>query len=180
VSRAAAGHCGDAARLARLDGVQPIARVAARVVLVDPGGAFLLIRSHDPDLPRGSTWWHVPGGGLDSGETPEQAAVREVREEVGVDLPAVGPCVGTRTTRFTFTGRDYVQEESFFVVRLESRVDVATDAWTDVERRATLGWRWWTIDELGRCRETVYPPGLAAMVGAWLRDGPPAAPMRLA
>jgi 8-oxo-dGTP pyrophosphatase MutT (NUDIX family) len=166
--------------LANLDDVQPIPRTAARVVLLDPDGAFLLIRSHDPDLPGGPTWWHVPGGGLDAGETCEQAAARELQEEVGVELGEVGPCVGTRTTRFRFGGLDYVQEESFYVVRLAGRVEVVTDAWTDVERRSNLGWRWWTLDELGRSEDTVYPPGLADVVCTWLASGPPTPPMRIA
>jgi 8-oxo-dGTP pyrophosphatase MutT (NUDIX family) len=150
---------------------EPIPRVAARVVLVDPSDAFLLIRSHDPFLEDSPTWWHVPGGGLDPGESPRDGAIREIAEEVGLRLTEVGPTVGLRTSRFQFAGRSYVQQESFFVVRIPERVEVDAADWTELERKSTLGWGWWTVDEVLATTETVYPRGLATLVGDWLVNG---------
>jgi 8-oxo-dGTP diphosphatase len=42
-------------------------------------------------LSRGSTRWGLPGGGRECGESYEEAAVREVREETGIDCRIVEP-----------------------------------------------------------------------------------------
>jgi ADP-ribose pyrophosphatase YjhB (NUDIX family) len=52
-------------------------------VVHDAAGRLLLVRrGHDPH--RGS--WSLPGGRIETGESPEQAVVREVREETGLDV----------------------------------------------------------------------------------------------
>jgi 8-oxo-dGTP diphosphatase len=52
-------------------------------VVHDAAGRLLLIRrGHDPH--RGL--WSLPGGRIEAGESPEQAVVREVREETGLDV----------------------------------------------------------------------------------------------
>jgi 8-oxo-dGTP pyrophosphatase MutT (NUDIX family) len=49
-------------------------------------------------LGRGSTRWGLPGGGRESGETCEEAAVREVREETGIDCSVTDPFLVCRRT----------------------------------------------------------------------------------
>ncbi|GAA3030739.1 hypothetical protein GCM10020229_47700 [Kitasatospora albolonga] len=63
-------------------------RVAAYVVCVDQADRMLLARGR---LGDGSPEWTVPGGGLDHGEPPQHAAVREAEEETGylVELDAL-------------------------------------------------------------------------------------------
>jgi 8-oxo-dGTP diphosphatase len=59
-------------------------------VIHDASGRLLLIRrGHDPH--RGL--WSLPGGRIEAGESPEQAVVREVREETGLEVRP-GPPVG--------------------------------------------------------------------------------------
>ncbi len=56
----------------------------------DAAGRLLLVRrAHDPHRGR----WSLPGGRVERGETAEQAVVREVREETGLEVE-VGPIVG--------------------------------------------------------------------------------------
>jgi ADP-ribose pyrophosphatase YjhB (NUDIX family) len=62
----------------------PIAGVS--VVLTNLAGDVLLLKhSYGPNV------WGLPGGGLKSGEDPAEAALREVREELGVTLVKITP-----------------------------------------------------------------------------------------
>jgi 8-oxo-dGTP pyrophosphatase MutT (NUDIX family) len=56
-----------------------------RMIGVAGGAAFLLCR-RATKLRRHAGQWALPGGRLDAGETPVKAAVREVREELGLSL----------------------------------------------------------------------------------------------
>jgi len=49
-------------------------------------GEILLARRNQPDIPQEHNKWEFVGGGIDFGETPEQALVREVKEESGLDI----------------------------------------------------------------------------------------------
>lgn len=56
---------------------------AAGVIIVNDKGQILLVqRGHQPQMGK----WTVPGGRLEAGETPEQAAVREAFEETGLHV----------------------------------------------------------------------------------------------
>ena len=72
-------------------------RVGAYVVIVR-SGAVLLSRF------ARSGRWTLPGGGIDHGERPEDAAVREVLEETGYRI-TLGRLVGVDSTRWN-RGRD--------------------------------------------------------------------------
>lgn len=63
----------------RLDGWQP--DYTGTLLFVRDGGRLLLIRKKRG---HGAGKINAPGGKIDAGETPEESAVRETREEVGV------------------------------------------------------------------------------------------------
>ncbi|MGX6604849.1 NUDIX domain-containing protein [Micromonosporaceae bacterium Da 78-11] len=55
-------------------------RVAAGALFVDRQGAVLMVR------PTYKTFWDIPGGYVEAGESPLDACTREVREELGIEV----------------------------------------------------------------------------------------------
>lgn len=142
---------------------RPVVRNAARVLLLDPDGRVLLVQGGDPTDPSAGTWWFTPGGGMEPGETAEVAARREALEETGHTVGAlIGP-VARRSSVFPFEGRLIEQREQFFVAHVPAFTPT-TDGWTELERRALAGLRWWPLDELRATTETVFPEHLADLV----------------
>ncbi|MGD0430374.1 MAG: bifunctional GNAT family N-acetyltransferase/(deoxy)nucleoside triphosphate pyrophosphohydrolase [Acetobacteraceae bacterium] len=66
-------------------GAKPLLLVAA-CALVDVDGRVLLARR--PEGKKMAGLWEFPGGKLNPGETPEQALIRELKEELGIDVTA--------------------------------------------------------------------------------------------
>ena len=57
-------------------------RPAVGIMLLNPAGKVFVARRIDmPRMPA----WQMPQGGIDKGENPRQAALRELKEEIGTD-----------------------------------------------------------------------------------------------
>jgi putative (di)nucleoside polyphosphate hydrolase len=61
----------------------PFYRPAVGIMLLNHDGRVFVGRRID--MPAGLAAWQMPQGGIDPGETPRQAAFRELKEEVGTD-----------------------------------------------------------------------------------------------
>ncbi|MBV9937166.1 MAG: NUDIX domain-containing protein [Acidobacteriaceae bacterium] len=146
-------------------------RPSSRLLIVDDESRLLLFKfSHRFGPLAGQEFWATPGGGLDSGETYEAAARRELFEEVGVFLDDAGPQVAQRMAIVQMPNGEMVEaDERFFFVRVDE-LEVSTRRWTDSERRVMAAHRWWSRDELLKTREQIWPDDLVRilrLLGLW-------------
>ncbi|MEV5409038.1 NUDIX domain-containing protein [Thermopolyspora sp. NPDC052614] len=148
-------------------------RPAARVLCVDGTDRVLLLRWHDPV--HGVVFWEPPGGGLDPGETPLQAARRELTEETGLPGEAVLDVWTPVRRDYHWLGVHYVKVEPFYLARFGDRPAVRPAALTEEESGTFLGFGWFSAAEVAALPEPVEPPDLVDILRELLhnRDAAP-------
>ncbi len=130
-------------------------RTRAGIVLIEDGKLALIERHR-----AGLDYYVFPGGGVDEGETPEQAAVREAKEELGVDV-----AVRQKVAEIHF---DLSTQIYFLVERVGGEFGTGTgEEFTDADPNSPEEGIyipiWMPLDELPR-RENVYPAGLKELL----------------
>jgi len=120
---------------------------AASVALIDRDKVLLIQRARKPYFGM----WSLPGGRLEPGETPEQAAEREIMEEVGLSVWRLHPI------------RRMLLGEGRFVLQV-----YATEAFEGeiVASDEVSAWRWVRADEVGGMYTT---PDLGEVVAGAFR-----------
>ena len=129
----------------------PFYRPAVGIMLLSRVGLAFIGRRID--MPAGLAAWQMPQGGIDAGETPRQAALRELKEEVGTDdVEIIAESqkwlyydVPEELARTAWRGRWRGQRQKWFVMLFkgqDSDIDIAA---SQPEFNA---WRWASVTEL--------------------------------
>jgi 8-oxo-dGTP diphosphatase len=143
------------------------ARPSARLLVLDPSGRVLLFRFvFKKGVLAGQDYWATPGGGVEDGETFQQAAIRELREETGIRVKDIGPEVARRELVLLLPdGERVMADERYFLIRSKDAT-LSREGWTAEEREVTVDHKWWSQGELAKTSETVWPEELLEMLRA--------------
>jgi 8-oxo-dGTP pyrophosphatase MutT (NUDIX family) len=120
--------------------------------------------------------WILPGGGIEAGELPEEAVVREVYEETGATAIRV---VGEAWRReFLVDATQTLMKQRYYLVQVERFEPLASDL-LGYEKDWLQEYRWWSITELAGAEIRVEPDSLADGLTELVENGLPVAPIDL-
>jgi 8-oxo-dGTP pyrophosphatase MutT (NUDIX family) len=159
----------DAKRWPLPDDLPLVERTVVRLVVLDTAGHVLLFHTRDPTYLELGEWWELPGGGIESGETYESAAIRELREETGIVATEaqVGAPTWRRHATFRYRGERRLQHEAVVTVHLSTETPLVDGSLrVGFEDEDYFDYRWWSVEGIAESVERFYPGRLPEFLRA--------------
>ena len=147
-------------------------RRTARVMVFDPAGRVLLIRCAVMRPDGEFVFWLTAGGEIEAGETPLEAARRELREELGLEVEVLGP-VYAEANQFEHQGEMRDNLDYVFTARCDADAPVLRGVTAD-EIAIMKEIRWWTAEEVEAAIAAgvrIFPVDLAARMREFAAEG---------
>ena len=144
-----------------------VERNAVRAVVLNGTGRLLLLHTRDLGNAAFGQSWELPGGGIEPGESPYQAVVRELQEEVGIriDSAPLNPPTWRRDVIYTYRGERRLQHEVIFLIRLAAlTIPIVTTQRVGIERVDHFESRWWAIEDIAANCDRFYPRSLPFVI----------------
>jgi 8-oxo-dGTP pyrophosphatase MutT (NUDIX family) len=132
--------------------MREIQRTIACAIIFSKDGKLLMGKKDPAKGGVYSDCWHIPGGGIDEGETLEQGLRREIMEEVGIDvlpynpvfIPEKGSGVSEKTLK---TGENVLCRMEFNIFRVDINDRLASEIQVSLDDDL-IEFRWFSLEEL--------------------------------
>ncbi|HEV8289800.1 MAG TPA: NUDIX hydrolase [Candidatus Norongarragalinales archaeon] len=97
--------------------------IAAGAIIRNPQGKILFLK-RSPKSSWGKLAWQLPGGKIDWGETPEHAAIREVKEETGLTATKL-KLAGIFSSKIHSRGSEYFVIGPVYFAKAKGKVNIS-------------------------------------------------------
>jgi len=111
--------------------------------IVEVENHFLMIRRHD--------LWDIPKGKVDEGETMEEAAIREVEEECGLNNIILGNLICETHHTYSYHGIPTLKRTLWFSMKIESLQEGTPQLEEGISEL-----KWFTLEELKMVKDQTY------------------------
>ncbi|MBN2239740.1 MAG: NUDIX hydrolase [Dehalococcoidales bacterium] len=129
-------------------------REARAQCLIHRGNRVLLVKCYLKFHKK--AFWLLPGGGIEKGETPEEAALRELKEECCVDGVIIRK---VQVEDFTETSSIYNYYHTFLIDIGDQKPELGEDP--DIPEPVLQEVKWMTLDEISETEKTfLFSSGL--------------------
>jgi len=159
-------------------------RPASRGLILSDDGHVLLVKF---EFEKRGVFWAMPGGGREDNETFEEALVRELKEEVGLENFSIGPHIWNRQQMIPNFGHWHGQTEQIYLVKVGERFEPKPAmTWEQLNAENIFEIRWWSLDELLAAKDdqteggSIWgPKDLPELVVGIAKNGPPSSPIEI-
>jgi len=139
-------------------------RKSSRAIILNKKKQMFLFQYQFDYLADDEAIWITPGGGLEVGESFDDALKRELYEELGIQLKQSYKQVYYRNPIYTLKNGNQVQsEERFYLIYLNEETFLY-DSWTESEKKRMLKGKWWSVEEIKLSSDKFFSEDILSII----------------
>lgn len=129
----------------------------ARAFVINENREILLEKFEFDFTGRIKVLWVTPSGGVEEGESFEQAIERELYEELGLDIKIKDESLFALDIPFEGKHGEFISHEVYYLVHVSKNINISLDNMTLNEKGTFHAVKWWSLEELKESNDEFEP-----------------------